>query len=407
MKKIKLAVILDQILFSGGGYQQSINAALIAKKLSSNHIEVIFFTTHKENIEILKKLGIFSNLIKFSFLSKLKVFLYRKIKNGYLLKFLRYLEKNNPREKFFIEKGIDLIFFLSPTSWPIDCEKLNYITTVWDLCHQDELEFPEVRYNREFERRERNYRSILPKAVAILVDSELTKSNLIKRYCIDADRVYVFPFEAANFVKFPNNYKQSLNINVKKKYNLNADYIFYPAQFWSHKNHVYLLEGLKYLEEKFGIIIGAILVGEDKGNLNFIRNKVEAYKLSDRVRFPGFVPNDEMPELYRQSLALVMPTYFGPTNIPPLEAFYFGTPVLYPDKIGLRNQVGSGALLIDLKDCSTMALHLKNLLEDQNFRFKIIEEGKKNFIKNNNMINRKKILQNIIDNFSYKLKCWK
>jgi glycosyltransferase involved in cell wall biosynthesis len=407
MKKIKLAVIFDQLLFSGGGYQQSINAALIAKKLSSNHIEVIFFTTHEENIKILKELGIFSTLIKFSFLSKLRVFLYRKIKNEYLYKLLRFFEKNNPREKIFIENKIDLIFFLSPTSWPIDCEKINYITTVWDLCHLDELEFPEVRYNREFERRERNYKSILPKAVAILVDSVSTKNNLIKKYCIDADRVYIFPFEPANFVNLQSNSIRNLNINIKKKYNLNSDYIFYPAQFWSHKNHIYLIEGLKYLEEKFGLIIGAILVGKDKGNLNFIRNKVEALKLSDRVRFPGFVSNDEMPELYRQSLALVMPTYFGPTNIPPLEAFYFGTPVLYPDKIGLRDQVGSGALLIDLKDCSTMASHLKNLLEDKNFRMKIIEEGKKMHVKNKNTVNREKIIQNIIDNFRYKIKCWK
>ena len=407
MKKIKLAVIFDQLLFSGGGYQQSINAGLVAKKLSSNYIEVIFFTTHEENIKILKELGIFSTLIKFSFLSKLRVFLYRKIKNEYLYKLLRFFEKNNPREKIFIENKIDLIFFLSPTSWPIDCEKINYITTVWDLCHLDELEFPEVRYNREFERRERNYKSILPKAVAILVDSVLTKNNLIKKYCIDADRVYIFPFEAANFVNLQSNSIRNLNINIKKKYNLNSDYIFYPAQFWSHKNHIYLLEGLKYLEEKLGLIIGAILVGKDKGNLNFIRNKVEALKLSDRVRFPGFVSNDEMPELYRQSLALVMPTYFGPTNIPPLEAFYFGTPVLYPDKIGLRDQVGSGALLIDLKDCSTMALHLKNLLEDKNFRMKIIEEGKKMHVKNKNTVNREKIIQNIIDNFRYKIKCWK
>ena len=37
MKKIKLAVIFDQLLFSGGGYQQSINAGLVAKKLSSNY----------------------------------------------------------------------------------------------------------------------------------------------------------------------------------------------------------------------------------------------------------------------------------------------------------------------------------------------------------------------------------
>jgi hypothetical protein len=58
MKKIKLAVIFDQLLFSGGGYQQSINAALIAKKLSSNYIEVIFFTTYEENIKIFHFLAI-------------------------------------------------------------------------------------------------------------------------------------------------------------------------------------------------------------------------------------------------------------------------------------------------------------------------------------------------------------
>ena len=30
-------------------------------------------------------------------------------------------------------------------------------------------------------------------------------------------------------------------IDIKFKYKLNHDYVFYPAQFWSHKNHIYLL----------------------------------------------------------------------------------------------------------------------------------------------------------------------
>ena len=33
----------------------------------------------------------------------------------------------------------------------------------------------------------------------------------------------------------------------------------------------------------------------------------------------------------------MMPTYFGPTNLPPLEAFAHSVPVLYPDKPGLRD----------------------------------------------------------------------
>ena len=49
--------------------------------------------------------------------------------------------------------------------------------------------------------------------------------------------------------------------------------------------------------------------------------------------------------LYTEALALVMPTYFGPTNLPPLEAFQTGTPVLYSDLPGMREQVGDAAIM--------------------------------------------------------------
>ena len=74
------------------------------------------------------------------------------------------------------------------------------------------------------------------------------------------------------------------------------------------------------------------------------------YNLEDQVRFTGFVSNEEINYLYSQSLALVMPTYFGPTNIPPLEAFKLNVPVLYSDLPGLRDQVNDAALLLNLND---------------------------------------------------------
>ena len=36
MTKIKIAVILDQKIMYGGGYQQSLNAVLLAKELRKN-----------------------------------------------------------------------------------------------------------------------------------------------------------------------------------------------------------------------------------------------------------------------------------------------------------------------------------------------------------------------------------
>ena len=48
------------------------------------------------------------------------------------------------------------MYFLSPNSDSLYLENINYIFTVWDLCHRDHPEFPEVRNNLAFEK-EKSY----------------------------------------------------------------------------------------------------------------------------------------------------------------------------------------------------------------------------------------------------------
>ena len=62
-----------------------------------------------------------------------------------------------------------------------------------------------------------------------------------------------------------------------------------------------------------------------------------------------------------EKLTLVMPTFFGPTNSPPLEAFSLGVPILYSDLIGLKDIVAA-ALFLDLDDPGSLAQNLKNLI---------------------------------------------
>jgi glycosyltransferase involved in cell wall biosynthesis len=192
---------------------------------------------------------------------------------------------------------------------------------------------------------------------------------------------------------------------VKKKYNLPNNFVFYPAQFWPHKNHVYLLEGLRELEQRHDLRIGAIFSGGDKGNRAYIEGYARELRLESRVRFAGFVSDEEIVEFYRQSVALVMPTYFGPTNLPPLEAFELGVPVLYPDKAGLREQVGDAALLIDLKNSVSMADQLKHLIENEELREQLIKNGRKR-IENFNLLDRVAILRSVIEAFRWRRLCW-
>lgn len=405
MKPIRLGVVFEQKINVGGGYQQALNAALLLKELSVDSVEVVYFTTIRSNVKTLLNYGISARFLNISLSEKVRACLYRNIRNTRLFKLARVFENDNPTEKPFLREKIDLVYFLGPSKWARDLEKLNYITTVWDLCHRDYPEFPEVRWDRQFDTRDINYREILPKAVAILVDSELSRFNLVRRYGLDEERIHVMPFQAAQTTR---NYVEPGGCNetsIHDKYDLSIPYVFYPAQFWAHKNHIYLLEGLKRLDEKFNLRIGAIFSGGDFGNLLYVRKYVAKLGLNDRVRFAGFVSDSEVPELYRQSLALVMPTYFGPTNLPPLEAFQLGVPVLYPDKLGLRDQVGDAALLMDLKDPGTMAEHLKSLIADEKLRDGLIQAGRAR-LEYFESLDRIKILRTIIEEFRWKRACW-
>ena len=399
LKPLRVAIIFDQQLHAGGGYQQAINAALIANKISNELANVFFFTTIEENINILSSYGINAKFIKITNFAKIKNYFRKNFLNTHFLKFIKKIEKYSLFEKNLIDKKIDIVYFLSPSNLALNLDELNYIITVWDLCHRDNPEFPEVRFNREIENRDLMYNMVLPRATAILADSEYGKINLINRYGIDSERIKVMPFQPGVITNQKDN-------NMKLNYKLSVPYIFYPAQFWSHKNHVYLLQGLSILAKDYGIRLGAIFSGTEKNNLSYIKNYVKELDLENYIRFTGFLPNEEIVNLYKKSVALVMPSYFGPTNLPPLEAFNLGVPVLYPDIGGLKDQVGDAALLIDLKNPKSMALHLKNLMEDTQLRKKLIAAGY-NRLKYFDNFNRLEILNKILEDFRYKRICWR
>jgi glycosyltransferase involved in cell wall biosynthesis len=399
MRSIRLGVIFDQVFTSGGGYHQALNSAIIANQLPKDVAEVVFFTPFRENIKILHDHGIKSEIINFSFFEKLRNRIRCEVENIYLFNLAKKIERYSPFEKFLRKYHINLVYFLSPTGLHKALDELNYITTVWDLCHLDHPEFPEIRLNKEFERREKHYRDILPKATAILVDSKFGKIKISKKYGINPKRLYISPFQPQNAIL---NYekKSEVETDIFKKFKINK-YIFYPANFWQHKNHAYILRGLYLLEKDYNYKVSAIFTGRDKGNISYIKKYAYDLNISDRVYFLGSVSENEISELYRQSIALVMPSYFGPTNIPPLEAFKIGTPVLYSDIPELKDQVGDAALLLDLHDPNSMAINLKNLIENKNLRQNLINAGYKR-LKYFQQIDRLKILKDIIQNFYWK-----
>lgn len=160
------------------------------------------------------------------------------------------------------------------------------------------------------------------------------------------------------------------------KYGLPKRYIFYPAQFWAHKNHLRLIEALSLIRQEKGLEIPAVFVGSKKNAYKRTWGKIADLGLSKQIIYLGYVTDEDMVGLYKNAQALVMPTFFGPSNIPPLEAFLLECPVVTSDVPGIREQVGDAAILVDPASPPSIAEAIVDIWSDEALRQELIRKGR-------------------------------
>lgn len=362
---MRIAGIFNQDVRAGGGFHQGLNALLQMQGLCNGKHELIVFTTVSTNEPVLVKAGFRVRVFRTT-LRDMAVCLLGSF--PLLLTRLRCLSSF---EKKLIGENVDLVYFVYPSLRATLLRRINYIFTVMDLCHRDFPEFPEVQEAGVFECREQIYRAALPKAVLILADSPELKERIVLRYGVDTERVLVMPFQPSLLLKSGNN--PIAEAEAQSVYKLPEDYLFYPAQFWSHKGHIRLLEALALLRRSQGNCPFCVFTGGDHGSRKLVEQKVADFGLQGSVRFLGLVPSNHLAPLYRRARALVMPTYFGPTNLPPLEAWSLDVPLLYPEH--LRGQAGNAALYFNVDSAESLASAITKIA-DPICRERLVDAGR-------------------------------
>jgi glycosyltransferase involved in cell wall biosynthesis len=350
VKPLRVGITLEQPLEVGGGFQQSLNDLLwFCEWAKSADTEVVVFTPHPKSISLLSDFGIKAELLKAGILDHLAL----------ALKYFRpfdlvqaVLRIRSRYESRLMARGIDLVYFTTPSNWHLLLYKLPFIITIFDGCHRDAPEFDEVREFGEFERREMLFRSATTKAALVVVNAEQLIDTLCQRYAMERERAVCIPLSPSTYVGRSAADGGTDDASVLAKYRLEPGYLFYPAQFWPHKNHATLLAALALLRDR-GVKKRLVLCGSDRGARSLLEALIVQYALTDQISILGFIDSAELGALYRGALALVMPTYFGPTNLPPLEAWAVGTPVIYPE--AFKAYVGEAAILFDYDDPRSLA----------------------------------------------------
>ncbi|MBE0476879.1 MAG: glycosyltransferase family 4 protein [Coriobacteriia bacterium] len=247
-------------------------------------------------------------------------------------------------------------------AWELSTPSLG---AIHDLMHRYEPHFPEVASGDIPAARDRLFSRMRRGATGVLVDSEVGRRQVIESYGPDGAELHVLPYVAPAYI-----YEAAEREMLDGELDAWADavglppkYLLYPAQFWMHKNHLRLLEALARLLEVHPEA-HLVLVGSEKNAVSAVGETIERLGLRDSVSILGYVSNEQMAYLYRHARALVLPTFFGPTNIPPLEAFVLGCPVAVSGIYGMPEQVGDAALTFDPSSVDEIAGACLRLWED-------------------------------------------
>ncbi len=303
--------------------------------------------------------------------------------------------------QLFRQSGIEMIFYVH--QYFLITLDIPYLTIVWDLQHRLQPYFPEVSNDGRWEKREKVSQRALQRASVVIAGTQAGKREIEQFYHIPAERIRILPHPTPLFA-FPN--APAPDNNVLTKYHLPERYVLYPAQFWPHKNHVRLLMAVKLLQEQDHLVFPVVLVGSDKGNAAYIRQVIDDLHLRDHVYCLGFVPPQDLVALYRAAFALTYLTFFGPENMPPLEAFALGCPVIASDVPGAQEQLGDAAVLVDPQDEGQLASAIKSLHENPHLRQTLIKRGLERAAQwtSNDFANG---LVAILDEFVPLRQCWK
>jgi glycosyltransferase involved in cell wall biosynthesis len=328
---------------SGGG--KEVKISVYTKEISPESGGAYSFTTGMlESLE--NKIGTDLIIYNRTYLNKI----FEKFQKTSWLGFITFLNRS------------DFVYFPSLDFQSV-CKK--YVFNIWDLCHLDHPDSIDIKQGFTFEQREHLYSKALSGAYKITTGTEYTKRKITEHYKINPEKIFVIPFPARDIF-----FKTAPIVSDEKE-----KYVFYPAQFWNHKNHRILIEAIRIIKNN-GIVISAVFTGSDKGELEKIKRTAADCGVDSQIKFLGFIDNEEMIKLYDNAKALVFPSLFGPDNIPPIEAMARECPVIHADIKGSKDFYGNSVEYFNPLDAEDLAKKIIKILSDENFRDELITNGR-------------------------------
>jgi glycosyltransferase involved in cell wall biosynthesis len=248
------------------------------------------------------------------------------------------------------------------------------VVTVHDLGY---LRYPEA--HKEADRRYLDWstRWNARQAAAVLADSEATKADLVRAYGARPEKIHVvYLGRDERFVPVTNPLRLA---GIRAKYDLAQRYFLYIGTLQPRKNLERVVQAFEALSGRPELADMQLVLAGRKGWLyDSLFARVEAAGLGERVLFPGYIPDEDLPALLSAATAFVFPSLYEGFGIPVLEAGGCGLPVITSNTSSLPEVAGDAALLVDPHDVDAIAEAMYRVVTDRDLAAELTRRGHEN-----------------------------
>ncbi|MFM9908503.1 MAG: glycosyltransferase family 4 protein [Chitinophagaceae bacterium] len=255
---------------------------------------------------------------------------------------------------------------LSPTSHGSFLLK-NQIITIHDLLS---LRYKNISAHQRF-----YFKYLLPllisRARVIVAVSESTKRDIIDLCGCPADKVIVVYNGYDPLQYYYNDVKSNA---MEKDYGV-SDYFLAVGPTYPHKNFEFLLNAYSKLPEAITKEHPLVIAGGMKKYVEDLKKRIIELELEDRVHFLGYVPAQQMGNLYREAFALVFPSLYEGFGFPLLEAMACGCPVMLSNTSSMPEVCGDAAIYFDPTDNNSIQNAFEKIISDKELRKILIDKG--------------------------------
>jgi glycosyltransferase involved in cell wall biosynthesis len=233
------------------------------------------------------------------------------------------------------------------------------VTVFHDLQH--------LRHPEHFRLIDRPFWRILLNASArrsrrLIAVSDATRDDLVRFYRLPPERIAVIPHGVD---------QRLFDLAATRA---PAPFLLCVSTLHPHKNLDRLLDAFaqwRAARPEFRLVLAGL-----KGfHTRPVEERIEALGLAETVRVTGWLPREDLYELFRTAWAFVYPSTFEGFGMPVLEAMAAGVPTACSDIRPLHDIAGDAALRFDPLDTAALVRTLSRLVSDETERTRLAAAG--------------------------------